>query len=461
MKSLGRIWRMMNGAFTLIELLVVVAIIAILAAMLLPALAAAREKARRSSCMNNLNQLGLALESYTGDYGGYFPVKPAYGVPGEYTYGGGSYDDAQGDIHDRGVITDVRTGDQVTTNADSMLFDPSYTRYSGPLVDMTIAYGTNTNSSYQAGSGYTGTDHMQAGPVGLGYLAWGGYLDDLKVYYCPSWNLPTNHMYTSNRVGGYGGYPNTRWYDFYYNGGNDPEGVVNILPAIKALGGFGGKYLTHGNYRAAGNYRGSSGANYLNAGHGVGTAPKAVGADSSYSYRNAAVADSGHRCNPTAKYAVHWTMPFLSTEQGAPPFKTVKLLGGRAVVADTFFRTFADACNAGTYFPPSAPGYGIDHHKEGYNVLYGDHHAAWYGDPQGHIMWSNAPPATNGSELSPHGDFTPFSGQSAATVGSAGSVKQAANALTQSSSRSANGRQTIFHQFDVAAGVDAGTLPCP
>ena len=72
-----------RSRFTLIELLVVVAIISVLAAMLLPALSQAREKAKRAVCMSNLRQFWMGLDEYADVSEGVYPY---HGYTGQYLH---------------------------------------------------------------------------------------------------------------------------------------------------------------------------------------------------------------------------------------------------------------------------------------------------------------------------------------------------------------------------------------
>lgn len=85
-----RAWN--RGAFTLVELLVVIAIIGILIALLLPAIQAARESARKTQCINNTKQIALACQNY---HDAHRVLPPGYGILPEKHYGTGA---AQGEV---------------------------------------------------------------------------------------------------------------------------------------------------------------------------------------------------------------------------------------------------------------------------------------------------------------------------------------------------------------------------
>jgi prepilin-type N-terminal cleavage/methylation domain-containing protein len=140
-------------AFTLIELLVVIAIIAILAAMLLPALAAAKRKAQKINCTNNLKQVGLSFRIWEGDNNDKYPqaVTSSAGGASEYVaHGSGGTTYSTVNVKAAGMVFMVMSNELSTPK---VLNCPSDNFHSTPA----------TNFAYSDLLGYSGTYQPAAG----------------------------------------------------------------------------------------------------------------------------------------------------------------------------------------------------------------------------------------------------------------------------------------------------------
>lgn len=158
-----------STGFTLIELLVVIGIIAVLAAIIFPVLSRAREKARQTTCLSNLKQLGAAMQMYAVDWDGCFPAADPFEARFRFNWAGIEWSGWMCIIEEGSLFQYVKNRDVYLCPSDRGIAAPMITKDVGgdPIRDNTvypISYSMNFAVSYRC------ADTFAASPSRIGLL---------------------------------------------------------------------------------------------------------------------------------------------------------------------------------------------------------------------------------------------------------------------------------------------------